>query len=153
MALQKNKWFNQWDITEIVIAIRLRVANGFGVCLVHWTVCAFFAWADVHVELIQHWDETAALQLHGTPVWMAALVISFNSEVRLIFCYRLMHYLLFLYICISLYIYTSFQCNENKAGQHILEEHHIKCNKPVFCLNDNQLIINSSVYLKSLLCC
>lgn len=71
MVLQKNKWVNQWDVAEIVIAIRLRIANGFGVCLVHCPVRAFFVAADMHVELSQDRDETTALQESCSPVWMA----------------------------------------------------------------------------------
>lgn len=81
MALQNNKWVNQWDI-KIVIAIRRRIANGFGVCLVHCTVRAFFARADVHVELSQHPNETA-VQRVAVRVWMTALLNSFYMKAAI----------------------------------------------------------------------
>lgn len=90
VAPQKNKWVNQWDVTEIVIAIRLTMANGFGVCLVHCTACSFFVRADVHVELSQHGDERTALQESWRPVWMAASLISFYIEAMFGFMFRLM---------------------------------------------------------------
>lgn len=62
VAMQKNKWVKQWDVAEIVIAIRLSgLQMALAFVLFGCTMCA-----DVHVELRQQCNERiTGEQLYG----------------------------------------------------------------------------------------